>query len=71
MAIGASKFNLGCTKRVKSTQVTQASSTSPTTRGRRRAKGHGNIVKTYLRKGKRPIVEEEEDWEESEEESFS
>ena len=30
------------------------------------SKGCGNIVKTYSRKGKQPIVEEEE-WEESEE----
>ena len=70
MAIGAFEFNLGYTKSVKSTQVTQALSTSPTTRGRGhwRAKGRGNIVKIYSRKGKQLIVEEEEEeWEESEE----
>ena len=46
-AIGASKFNLGRTKRVKFTQL---SSTSPTRRGcgrghgRGHARGRGNIV---------------------------
>ena len=62
-AIGASEFNVSRIRRL----TTQPSSTSPTTRGcrcsHRSSHRHGKIVKTYTRKGKEPIEENEEEFE--------